>query len=271
MDELIQAKKLSCQSGYKYLIKDVTWRVEKGERWIVYGLNGSGKTTLLNIVAGFQHYTHGNLSLFGQPVSDETIIKNRQRIGWVSGSFFEKVYQMESVLDIILSGKYGTLGVGGYATTEDVQIAHALLKEFGIHDKIDHPFVLLSKGQRQIVLICRALIGRPDILVLDEPCNGLDVYAREKLLSMIEHIAKTTDMAMVYVTHYTEEILDIFTKSLMLRDGRVYAQGNTETLFEASHLAEFLGHELSIQSLNGRRYVMVESAAAFDTQLIVEG
>ena len=105
---IVETKHLNCKVGQKYLLQDITWRVQKGERWVVFGMNGCGKTTLLSIIAGFRQFTSGDVSVFGAPISDENILDIRRKIGWVSASYFDKYYTKESVMDIVLSGKYGT-------------------------------------------------------------------------------------------------------------------------------------------------------------------
>ena len=94
---VIEADHISCKMGYRYLLSDISWQVRPGERWVVLGMNGSGKTTLLSIIAGFQHFTSGSLKLFGQTLTADNNLPLRQRIGWVSSSFFDKYYSQESV------------------------------------------------------------------------------------------------------------------------------------------------------------------------------
>ena len=110
---IIDVHGLSCKSGNNYLLHVVNWKVYPGEHWVVFGLNGSGKTTLLGAVAGFQPYTHGTLRVFGEEYSDENIFRLRRRIGFVSSSFFDKVVAEEAVINIVLSGLFGSLGVRG--------------------------------------------------------------------------------------------------------------------------------------------------------------
>ena len=103
MTPIIKTEHLSCKMGHSYLLKDISWQVQAGENWVVYGLNGSGKTTLLSILAGYKGYSEGQLQIFGQTYTNENVLTLRKKIGWVSGSFFDKHYTKESVLDIILS------------------------------------------------------------------------------------------------------------------------------------------------------------------------
>jgi len=232
--------------GQSYLLKDVSWEVEQGENWIVYGLNGCGKTTLLSIVAGYKHYSSGKLEVFGQKYSNDNVLTLRKKIGWVSGSFYDKYYTKESVLDIILSGKFGTLSLNYGITVKDIRFAIKLAEELGIDEKINHSFDMLSKGQRQNVMIARALFSDPEILVLDEPCSGLDVYHRAHLFSSIRQLSHRNNLTIIYVTHYIEEIIEIFDKALLLTNGRVFAQGETKELFTSDVLSKFFNYPVSI-------------------------
>lgn len=240
MEPIIKINNLSYKSGYTYLLRDINWEVQKGEHWVVFGLNGSGKTTLLSMIAGYRRQTHGSLQLFGKPYCDETVFDFRQKVGWVSSSFFDKYMNHESALNIVLSGLSGTLGLSGGITNKQVKMAKLLLKQFNLGDKIDYPFDILSKGERQNVLIARALLPQPEILILDEPSTGLDVLAKEYMLSVVRELAANTDITMLYVTHYAEEIQPLFQHSMLLKKGRVYAKGLTEDLFQDERLTGFL-------------------------------
>ena len=108
-------------------------------------------------------------------------------------------------------------------------------------EKIEQLFHLRSKGERQNVLIARALLAQPDILLLDEPCTGLDILAREQLLFNLKEMAQQENLTIIYVTHHTEEILlEVFPKALLLKNGQVFAQGDTQTLFTSENLSAFL-------------------------------
>ena len=266
MEPIIKTDHLSCKMGQNYLLKDITWEVLPGQNWVVYGLNGSGKTTLLSIIAGYKSYSQGTLQVFGQTYTNDNVLALRRRIGWVSGSFYDRYYTKESVLDVILSGKFGTLSVGYDLSLQDVQLARRLTAELGIEDKLYHSFDMLSKGERQNVMIARALFAGPELLVLDEPCSGLDVYNRAHLFASIRQLALEYGLTSIYVTHYTEEIIDIFDHVLLLRKGRVFAQGSAEELLTTGTLQDFLGHqaELSAQT-DGTRKLIVQADSQIGT------
>ncbi len=252
---IVEASHISLKIGYKYLLQDVNWKIKKGEHWVVFGMNGSGKTTLLNIIAGFQHYTQGELKIYGCELSNNNILDIRSRIGWISSSFFDKHYTKESALDIVLSGKSGTLGLWKDVSLAERREAKELLEKLGIGNQINHGFDMMSKGERQNVLIARALFSKPDILVLDEPCTGLDIYNREYLYDVIEKLAQEKNVTLIFVTHYPEEIdQNIFDNCILLRKGLVFAQGKTKLLFNNDIMSELLGYPVSVKRTGTNKF-----------------
>lgn len=133
-DYTIEASHISCKVGSRYLLHDITWRISPGQRWVVFGANGSGKTTLLSIIAGFGRYS-GSLRFAGEEVAAENVLRVRRRIGWVSSSFFDKYYTREAVLDVVLSGSGGHLGLTAYPQIGQRRRAMALLAELSLADK----------------------------------------------------------------------------------------------------------------------------------------
>lgn len=237
---LIDVKHLCCKSGKRYLLNDIDWTVNKGEHWAVFGLNGCGKTTLLSIIAGFRKYTSGKIELFGEAISAENILDNRKKIGWVSSSFFDSYYKNESSLNIILAGKTGTLGLDDLINENDVKIVKSMLKEIGLENKCNMPFNTLSKGERQNILLVRAMFTNPEILILDEPCSGLDIVARERVLQTVRSIISKNDTTVIYVTHYAEELLNDFSHVMLLKKGKVFAQGYTSDCLKSDSMSAFL-------------------------------
>ncbi len=251
---IIDIEKAACKSGGNYLIKDVAWQVRPGEHWVVFGANGSGKTTLLSMIAGYKHFTSGKVKIFGEEYTNDNILDVRRKIGWVSASFFDKYYSKESALAIVLSGLGGSLGLNYHIALEDVVQAKDLLIELGLADKINAAFNMLSKGQRQNVLIARALIADPDMLILDEPCAGLDIYNRSYLFNIIEELSTRKALTIVYVTHYVEEITPLFDKALLLKNGRIFAAGETVKLFTTEMMQTLLGYPVEIYQEADKTY-----------------
>jgi len=254
-NSVINASQLCCTSGSQYLLQNISWQVHSGENWIVFGKNGCGKTTLLSIIAGYQKFTSGKLEVLGETYSEKNILQLRQKIGFISGSFFEKYYRNESVFDIVLAGLSGTLGVSTHITEKTITLAKELLTVLGLKGKIHAPFYLLSKGERQQVLIVRELLKNPQLLILDEPCVGLDVLARERLLLLLNKISKQKNKTIIYVTHYPEEIMPFFTECLLLRSGTLYHSGAITALFTSKVMTDFLNFPVSVTLQNERYHI----------------
>lgn len=249
----ISVENLYITSGNRYLIRDFNWQVFRAQRWLLFGENGCGKTTLLSALAGFRQYDKGRVKIFGEKFAEDNIIDLRQKIGWVSSSFFDRYYREERVFDIVLSGLTGSLGKTFAIDNTALIEANALMTKFKLEDKKEYPYDLLSKGERQKVLLARAFLGKPEILILDEPGSGLDVFAHEQMLTMVGQIAEEEkQMTIIYVTHYPEEILPIFDHCLLMKDGSIYAQGSTTKLFQKEPLREFFGHEMEVCHSDGK-------------------
>ncbi len=241
MEKIIVAiKDLSCISGNRYLLHQINWTIRQGEHWLLFGSNGCGKTTLLSVLAGFKAYDAGTLEVFGQGYSEDNIIRQRRRIGWVSSSFFDKYYHQERALDIVLSGLSGGLGKSFQISNAQLLKAQTLLAELNLADKMERPFDLLSKGERQNVLIARALATEPELLILDEPGTGLDVFARARMLERVERLAQDERITIIYVTHYPEEILPIFEQCLLMKGGAICQMGRTADIFADAVMSDFV-------------------------------
>lgn len=245
---VIQAAELGFQVGKQKLLSGINLEVKRGEQWLIYGMNGCGKTTLLSILAGFRQPTEGSLSVLGQPFTNENILEQRKRIGWISSSFFDVKYRHERVQDIVLSGKFGTYGINWGLTSKDYNRASDLLAAFGLEDKQHMSYDRLSKGQRQNVLIARAFMGKPELLLLDEPCSGLDVLAKARFMELLEHLI-AQGMTVLFVTHDINDVRGMFPNTFMLRNGRMFAKGETKTLFQAESLSKFFQQKVEINRI----------------------
>ncbi len=265
-DTLVKVENLFCVHGNRYTLTNINWEVKRGENWLVFGLNGSGKTTLLSIIAGFTEGSKGTVKVFGQEYDKDNTLELRKRIGWVSSSFFDKYYHNEIALNIVLSGLFGTLGVSEAVCDTDMRKALNLMEELHLKKKENRVFSTMSKGERQNVMIARALISNPEILVLDEPGNGLDVLAREYMLETVTRLAKERNITVLYVTHYVEEILPIFENAIMLKEGKIDAIGKTKDIFTTESLSEYFSHDIQILEQEGR-YVAQLKAETKITEL----
>ena len=246
MQTIIKTNELCYKSGRRFLINHINWEVKEGEHWLVFGMNGSGKTTLLSMIAGYKSPTSGTLEVLGKQYDKEHIFALRKEIGWVSSSFFDKYYANETALRIVLSGLFGTFNIDYDVTDADVRRAKALLRELRMEGKMNRPFNSMSKGERQNVLIARALITQPKVLVLDEPGTGLDIRAREHMMNTVRALAESKKVTIIYVTHYPEEVQPFMNKTMLLKNGRAFAKGDTESVLTSENLSILLDETVHV-------------------------
>lgn len=260
MQTIIKTKELCYKSGRRFLINHINWEVKEGEHWLVFGMNGSGKTTLLSMIAGYKSPTSGVLEVMGKQYDQKHIFELRKEIGWVSSSFFDKYYANETALRIVLSGLFGTFNIDYDVSDADVRRAKALLRELRMEGKMNRTFNSMSKGERQNVLIARALITQPKILVLDEPGTGLDIRAREHMMNTVKALAESQKVTIIYVTHYPEEVQPFMNKTLLLKNGRAFAKGDTDSVLTAENLSILLDETVTVkQNTDGATMIKVEA------------
>ncbi|MET3292607.1 UNVERIFIED_CONTAM: iron complex transport system ATP-binding protein [Brevibacillus sp. OAP136] len=247
------------REGGTVILNDVNWEVKPGEHWALVGLNGSGKTTLLNMINGYLWPTRGEISVLGQRFGTVDLRELRKSIGWVSSSLQQKLYGSDTGLEIVVSGRLGTIGVHNKPTEDDLDEARKLLESLKCSYLANRPYQHCSEGERQRLLIARALISKPKLLILDEPCNGLDIFAREQLLATVEEITKQPDApTLLFVTHHIEEILPTIKHALLLRNGEVFGAGRTTELLTSEQLSQFFGTSVTVEWRNNRPWLQLE-------------
>lgn len=260
--DVISIEGVVFQREGRKILDDINWNVSHGDHWVIVGLNGSGKTSLLKIVTGYQWATKGTVHVLGNRFGRTNIPELRKSIGWVSSSLDEQLLSRtgDSSLEIVLSGKYASIGLYEKVTQEDVDLAESLLEQLDMHEFADKLFVHLSQGEKRRIAIARALMAAPDILILDEPCNGLDVYAKEKLLSTIQRMTKRTEgPTLLYVTHQLEEVIPAISHALLIRDGKKVAGGKKEETLTPDLLQETFRVPVSVEWKGGRPWLQIEA------------
>ena len=222
---ILQLKNVSLIKNKKFILKDLDWEVKKGEHWVILGSNGSGKTMLLKMLAGYLWPSRGKITLLGEKFGETDIGKLRQLIGWVSFDLQSRMPEEFKALDIVLSGYFGSIGLYKQPRKELIKKAQQALVEVGLMDFGDRSFATLSYGEQKLVLIGRSLINQPKLLMLDEPCSGLDLKAIASFLELIEKLAKKNSPTIIFVTHHLEEIVPDISHILALKKGRVIGKG----------------------------------------------
>ncbi len=214
----IVMKDIQVAYGDHQVIHGLNWMVRPGEHWAITGPNGAGKSTLLGLVAGDHPQAYANdIRLFGRKRgSGESIWEIKARISVVSAGLQMGYHKSISAFDAVLSGFFDSIGLYRQAADWQKQGASQWLRRLGLAELADCRFDRLSYGQRRMVLIGRALVKSPQILILDEPCQGLDPENRRQVLARIDHIGANTLAQLLYVTHHPAEIPACITHHLRL-------------------------------------------------------
>jgi iron complex transport system ATP-binding protein len=261
---LIELDKVGYQQRGVDILIDVSWRLERGERWALLGPNGCGKTTLLRIACGYLWPTTGVVRRLGEELVD--LGELRRSIGWVAADLAPRIPPREKTLDTVVSGKFAQVGlkrVGELQPTDaDFAEARTLLERMNCRDLADKPFGVLSQGERQQTLVARARMVNPLLIVLDEPCAGMDPGVRERFLAWLEEIASPGEVAsaagcsshhpaIVFVTHHVEEIMPAFERTLVMSAGRIAAEGRTAEIVTSELLSQT--YSLSVARVESHR------------------
>ena len=256
MTDVLDLVDVSLVRDGKKLLSGVNWRVADGERWVVVGPNGAGKTTLLQIVGGQMHPSGGAAAILGERLGRVDVFELRPRIGLTSAAVDQRVPRREKVRDVVLTASYGQLGRWRERYDQlDTARADDLLAWWGMDGFAERGYGTLSSGERKRVLIARALMADPELLLLDEPAAGLDLAGREDLVRRLaNHAADPGSPVTVLITHHVEEIPPGFTHVLMLRQGSVVASGPMDATLTAENLSACFGIPLTVQNAGGRYY-----------------
>ena len=237
----------------KRILDTVSWEVQRGEKWVVLGLNGSGKTSLLRLLSGFGYPSRGSMSVLGAPFGRTDLRDLRKHVGWVHGDLAADFPGFMSVMEVVMSGAEGSIALYETRDGKEADAAAAALASIGARHLADRLFHTLSTGERQRVLIARALAAGPQLLLLDEPCLGLDPLAREDfLLSLSRLFGLRSDLTVVCVTHHVEEIIEGFIRVLLLAGGKAVAQGTREEMLGGPEMARVYGTRCRIEQHDGR-------------------
>lgn len=255
MSDVLAFAGVGVRRGQTDLLVDVDWEVEEGQRWVVLGPNGAGKTTLLQLAAGRMHPTSGVAGILGEVLGAVDVFELRPRIGLSSSALAAAIPPRESVRDVVVTASWGVTGRWREEYHElDHGRADELLQALGASHLADRTFGTLSEGERKRVQIARALMTDPELMLLDEPAAGLDLGAREDLVARLGAIAADLAApALVMVTHHVEEIPPHFTDILLVREGRVVAQGPIEITLTAENLSRTFGLDLVLEK-HGERW-----------------
>lgn len=287
MHHLIACERVGYRQHGVDILADIDWRIERGQHWAVLGPNGSGKTTLLRIACGYLWPTSGRVLRLGQELLD--LSELRRSIGWISSGMIADIPPADTGLETVVSGRLAQFGLKRFPsfgpTDADFADAADALMRLGCESLAEKPFGVLSQGERQQVLIARARMARPLLMVLDEPCAGMDPGVRERFLGWLNERMKNDEARMtndesagaqsdirhasfdmrhsipttVLVTHHIEEIVPGIQNTLLLSEGRVHSAGPTREVVTRETIESVYQTRLArIEASGGRQWPIWE-------------
>lgn len=253
MDAVVAFDRVEVRIGGRRVLGPVTLTTRVGERWAVLGANGSGKTTLLRLAGALRQPSRGTAVVLGARLGAVDLRVLRERISFVGHAVADAIPSGLPVRDIVLTGKRSTLvpWLQRYGR-EDVERAERLLSRMGCGHLNGQALEACSQGERQRVLIARALFSRPDLLLLDEPAAGLDLPGREGLVRALEEVGELVDVPSILVTHHLEEIPSTVTHAALMDGGRLVAAGPVAEVLTGERVGACFGMVLSVVRRGGR-------------------
>jgi iron complex transport system ATP-binding protein len=261
MRPVLEIKNLCIERGGTTILDGVSWRIEPRQHWVVLGSNGSGKTSLLRALTGYLMPTDGSITVLGKRYGESDWRELRRAIGIISTALMQMIQDQETALDVVIGGKYAMINFWGEPKPAERRMALQLLHSVECGHLAERPWQVLSQGERQRVLIARALMAGPRLLILDEPCSGLDPVARGHFLQFLQRQGKRKDSpSLVLVTHHVEEIMPAFTHALVLKKGRVLGSGKKQRVLKSGLLSTAFGAAITLSSNAGHYHLSLRNS-----------
>ena len=258
MEKILSYKNVSFRRDGREILKNINWEIKKGENWALLGLNGSGKSTLLSMIPAYTFATSGEVSVFEKKFGTCIWAEVKEKVGFVSSSLntFSDSLNNQTLNNIVLSGKYNSIGIYQEITQKDREKANNIIKDFKLSHLKLNKYITLSQGEQRKTLLARAFMNEPSLLILDEPCSGLDIRAREIFLKTLEE--SKSKIPFIYVTHQIEEIIPSITHVAILDNGEIVSQGNKFEVLTEENLSKLYGIDLKIEWSNDRPWLIVK-------------
>lgn len=255
---MISMRNITLTRGTRTIVQDITLNVGPKEHWVILGRNGSGKTTLLEMMTGYLFPSSGHIEVLGSVYGRCDVREVRRQIGYISQSLWEKLALHDPVWEVVATGAYAFLRFYQEIPGDIRRKALSLLEEAGLSHAADQPLATLSQGERKKVMLARSLMSDPKLLILDEPCSGLDLYERERMLREIERLGQR-DVSVVYVTHHIEEIIPFFTHAALIKEGRLVGAGPKEQVINEGLIKQTYDIDARLEWDGGRPWIKVIS------------
>jgi iron complex transport system ATP-binding protein len=251
-DILLEVTDLTLHRSGTRVLDGLSWQTRLGQHWAILGQNGSGKTSLLSALCGLATPSGGELSLLGHRFGEDAMAPARRQVALVGSALRQMVEDGETVEEVLLSGLHGQINLWKQVLAAERKIARGMADRLGFSHLLPRAWGVISQGERQKVLIGRGLLAQPKILILDEPCAGLDPTAREAFLRLVSQLLAESTPQIVFVTHHIEEILPGITHLLGIQHGKVLFHGECKKMLTTGNLQALFQHPLKIRHRGGR-------------------
>lgn len=255
---MISLQHLYLRREQTQILEDVTLEMHQGENWVILGRNGSGKTTILEMLTGYLFPSSGTVTVLGHKYGEVDIREVRKEIGYIGPSLMEKLSLSDPVWEVVATGAYAFLRFYQAIPEEVKAQAIALLEEMNLGELAFHPFGTLSQGERKKAMLARCLMGNPKLLIMDEPCAGLDLYEREKMLAEVDKL-KRRNVMVVYVTHHVEEIVPLFTHVALIHGGQLAGAGRKEEVLTKEMLQAVYDLPVEVEWQDERPWIKIKA------------
>lgn len=257
---MIHLQGLTFRRGERDILRGVDLKINAGEHWSMLGRNGCGKSTVLEMVTGYLFPTSGKIDVLGHRYGQVDVREIRKQIGYISPALIEKMSLTDPCWEIVASGAFAYLRFYEEIPDEVRERAYTQLERVGLRAFAEQPFGTLSQGERKKVLLARTMMASPKLLILDEPCAGLDLFEREKFLNALTELS-TNQLSILYVTHHIEEIIPLFTHVALMSQGELVASGPKRDVLTPEKLQEAYDLPLQIRWSDDRPWIEVGKAA----------
>ncbi len=248
--------------GGREILHNISWEVKRGERCFILGANGAGKTTLVKMLMGYAWPMWGaHVEVLGHRFGQVNLTELRKSIAWVSPFMQQWLSDREwNGLEMVLSGIDGTLGLFRDPLPEEIERAKAAMRSLRCEHLCDRTLHTMSSGEQVKILIARALLVNPELMILDEPSVYLDIAGREFLLETIGELAESRpDLTIIFITQRIEDIMPVFNRGMILKSGNIAAYGEREEVLTEANLKNAFDLDIRlIKTSSGRLWTVIE-------------